>query len=216
MKKLFLFILVIVLHTPTQTKGQDITSLAISPSIAINNINTFVVAQTLFYSSPCALNSSLISISGFTINVYSRHDIGTLSQLCTSTYTIPLGILQQWGNYCLYYHLIDNFTQATYDIDTICFAVQIWEGLQDISPTYNNFEIYPNPTTSNLDIRPLTDSYKRFNIELFNIYGQKLYSLLNADSIATIDISGLPNGTYILTLTCGDKRQRTKIIKNAP
>jgi hypothetical protein len=59
--------------------------------------------------------------------------------------------------------------------------------------------IYPNPTTGNLRIE--SDELKIENVDIFDVYGRKLLSTLSLKSqYATIDISHLPAGVYIVKI----------------
>jgi triacylglycerol esterase/lipase EstA (alpha/beta hydrolase family) len=75
--------------------------------------------------------------------------------------------------------------------------------------TNNYFSIYPNPTTSKVNIK----SNSKFNeFEIYNVLGQKvLFSKVIENQ--EIDISSLNSGTYFLTLKNEELTKTTKVIK---
>lgn len=217
MKKLIPIIFMLVLFTPKMTKAQNwIRNLTVIPSILTTSNSVQVIADKKIPSAPCQLITSSISISGYTIDIYSTHNMGNALVICSVTDTVTIGTLQS-GSYCLLYHLIGQNSTHTYtlDIDTICFSVEEATGLAEYSLTNKNFEIYPNPTASTFIIKPLLDSFKKFDVEIFNLYGQTLTTLKQIDSKTQIDIADLSNGTYILVITEGNIKQRSKIFKNS-
>ncbi|MBP8033416.1 MAG: T9SS type A sorting domain-containing protein [Bacteroidia bacterium] len=216
MKRLILRAFIAVLFGQNLAIAQ-ISNLTIIPSILTLSSNVQVIASTNGPMSSCNLITSSVSISGYTIDIYATHNMGMSPALCSSIDTITIGTLQP-GAYCLLYHLTGQNPVHTYtlDVDTICFTVDQLSGLTNYSQTNKDFQIYPNPITSYFTINRLTDSYKNFDIEIFNLYGQKLTSIKQLDSKTPIDIASFPNGTYILMINDGDKILRTKIIKNTP
>jgi hypothetical protein len=77
--------------------------------------------------------------------------------------------------------------------------------------TTNNITIYPNPATTSLTI---TASNKITQIIISNLIGQVVYSQSYAIEKAEVNISGLPEGMYIVKVTDSEGRVMvTKIIK---
>ena len=71
-----------------------------------------------------------------------------------------------------------------------------------------DLEIYPNPFTNNLFIKP---SEQIENYELLNSFGQIVWT---GKHINNQDFSFLPDGLYILKIRNGNSTQTTKLIKN--
>lgn len=65
----------------------------------------------------------------------------------------------------------------------------------------NNFKIYPVPCKGKLIINPGDNSYKNFNIRIFNTKGSNLLIKSNIDKYHEVDISFLANGIYLLEIT---------------
>ncbi len=78
----------------------------------------------------------------------------------------------------------------------------------DVKPEIvNNISVYPNPTTGILNI----DNVKGANVEIFNIMGQAVESIYNANEFNTVDISNYANGTYIVRVIDGNNVNTFKI-----
>ncbi len=75
--------------------------------------------------------------------------------------------------------------------------------------TNNTISISPNPATTNLTIQtPLTST-----IGIFDLEGQCLKTLPNAQPTTTIDVSGLPAGIYFIKATSEKGTEVRKFIK---
>ena len=197
----------------------SVIGLTVSPTVLTPTNNIEVIAKTSFAHSGCSLITTSNTVTGYTVNVYSKHPAGMLTTPCSSTNTITIGTLQP-GAYCLLYHLYHfnyiNNTDFIDDVDTICFTVDQPTLLPEYFQTNKAFVVYPNPATSHITINPLNNSSENIDVEFFDLYGQKLVSLKQTDPKIPIDIANFPNGTYILTVSNNDITQRTKIIKNTP
>lgn len=78
-----------------------------------------------------------------------------------------------------------------------------------------NLNIYPNPTDSYLNISGDLEVLVKASAQIFDISGKKVQDVnLNFTSDnATIDVSTLRAGTYILTISKGEAKQSYKFIK---
>jgi len=70
------------------------------------------------------------------------------------------------------------------------------------------FEIYPNPTSEEVNIKTSSNEY---TIEIFSFDGKLLSTSQNSK---TLDISMLPKGVYFLCLSSEKKRYLRRIVKN--
>lgn len=67
-------------------------------------------------------------------------------------------------------------------------------------PTTKSFKIFPNPTTKNINITvPKTE--KETNVEIFNLNGQKVYSLNIHSENVNIALPNLNKGMYLVKFT---------------
>ncbi len=104
----------------------------------------------------------------------------------------------------LYYHQRD---------DTEVFHIYLRYRLSttEVKPAeyVGKLRMYPNPA-SNLMYIQLPDMSKPFQVQVYSMYGVELLSVSNA---ASIDISSLANGMYVLSAVQDDVRYTARIIK---
>ncbi len=76
----------------------------------------------------------------------------------------------------------------------------------------DQFNLYPNPTNNELNISAKTKSTIT-SIEIYNTIGQILLAIPNAQNMQKIDVSFLPNGTYILKANTSNGVSTIKFVK---
>jgi polyhydroxybutyrate depolymerase len=72
------------------------------------------------------------------------------------------------------------------------------------------FSVYPNPAQNIINIE--VENAK--NISIYNILGTKVFNLNSTDNSTIIDISALPKGVYMLTVSKNSLIETKKIVKN--
>jgi hypothetical protein len=85
-----------------------------------------------------------------------------------------------------------------------------------INPVSNvdKFDIYPNPTHGNINIRTTGDFF-RFSVRIYNVIGQLVKEMeihLNGGKTFSIDLSSLPKGQYFLSMMVENEIITKKII----
>jgi|AntAceMinimDraft_17_1070374.scaffolds.fasta_scaffold02383_4 hypothetical protein len=80
------------------------------------------------------------------------------------------------------------------------------------------FQVYPNPFEKRTNIIYTVKGNEKFDISIYNIYGIKLYSLINGIQPAgkynlLYDTSNLPNGVYICIFSSKNRREIIKLLK---
>ncbi|MDO9186152.1 MAG: T9SS type A sorting domain-containing protein [Bacteroidia bacterium] len=102
-----------------------------------------------------------------------------------------------------------SFTGNVNEIEIYCFEsgiLQICVDPQNVNTIseYNNIydiNVYPNPASNNITIVNKSKIEQNFNFSLMNIQGQQIVNdQINFASSHNIDVSGLSNGVYILSL----------------
>lgn len=75
---------------------------------------------------------------------------------------------------------------------------------------------FPNPTSSSINLKFQGDLNNDLNYEMFNLLGQSMLKGKMTDTITKIDISNLPNVTYLLKIIYQKNTiiKTFKIIKN--
>lgn len=116
-------------------------------------------------------------------------DIGRLDSII-----IPCGSLNVW--------IADSYWGQ--------FASKLMEdcnlGVEEMTTT--KIVVYPNPTTGKVTIQGLNEEPQ--SIELFDMTGRKVAAF---HCTTTLDISGLPNGSYIVKIQIDQGTQHLKLIK---
>lgn len=85
--------------------------------------------------------------------------------------------------------------------------------LEDVSVNENTVEeimLYPNPVSDKLTVEALKP---RFDIEIFNLTGELVYSQKDCVNPTVIDISGLSEGFYFIKMTADRSTLTRKFIK---
>lgn len=80
----------------------------------------------------------------------------------------------------------------------------------------NEFEsnIYPNPTTGDLQIAITTEDIdSEVSIEIYNAVGQLVNSVSSFDRILNISIADQPDGVYLIKTTVGELTEMSRIVK---
>ena len=72
--------------------------------------------------------------------------------------------------------------------------------------------IFPNPANQKVNIK--LGEYQNATIQFMNIHGQTMIEKFLDVSSASIDISDLPNGMYLVELILEDSRVIKRLIKN--
>ncbi|MFT4752574.1 MAG: hypothetical protein ACI9GM_001408 [Salibacteraceae bacterium] len=103
------------------------------------------------------------------------------------------------------------------------FLLAIWSSFIGVSQTTHSIAVYPNPVADTLTVNYHIATFGRLDLDLFNIFGQKLWSPLN-DSMhwpghyeIKYDVSPLQDGVYFLTLlTHIGETTTTRFVKQTP
>jgi hypothetical protein len=107
--------------------------------------------------------------------------------------TVPTSGFETWM-----YFMIDD-TWYHYGGDQVP-VIQLELVSSDISVAQNsftNFEVYPNPTSGMVKIENVKDA----TIEVFNMLGERIALVNNADFVANINLSNYAEGTYVVRVT---------------
>ena len=81
----------------------------------------------------------------------------------------------------------------------------------------NDFKVYPNPTSSEIQIDLNFANLAKSNLSLYNLMGQEIINIpLSNDQQQTLhlNLKSLAKGVYILKLTSNDFTLQKRVIKN--
>ncbi len=148
-------------------------------------------------------------------NTYNTEICVSVRNTVTDSFSLPMVIYSNNGYFPeaptlttnkqkMYYHQKDNSL-----IHKIYLRYRT--GTTGINEHTNTevLKVFPNPTNNFINIVPVKSDVP-FIVSLYNSLGQKTLEVSNTTSI---NISGLTNGIYFLTLNQNDNFWRTKIIK---
>ncbi|OJX50002.1 MAG: hypothetical protein BGO88_09665, partial [Flavobacterium sp. 38-13] len=74
----------------------------------------------------------------------------------------------------------------------------------------NNFRAYPNPV---VDVLNLSYTQEISNVSVFNLLGQQVLTKTIGATDASVDMSSLAGGTYLVKVAVGDQIKTIKVIK---
>lgn len=77
----------------------------------------------------------------------------------------------------------------------------------------NYFSVYPNPTKQVLNLETKAEIGVN-SINIYNILGQIVIAIPNAESVSSIEVSNLKTGTYFIKVTTDKGSANAKFIKN--
>jgi hypothetical protein len=112
----------------------------------------------------------------------------------------------------LYYDIGSGWTQSTIPgsimINPVLGCYDPFVGIKE-QPKQVEFNLYPNPAQNNLTIQTNAEHFDKAIIEIRNPFGQSLLttSFINHE---VIDISGLPNGIYLIIISQSKQTVSTK------
>ena len=98
-----------------------------------------------------------------------------------------------------------------FDLDAVGVIYQRGEvtGLPTFVHSEKSLRVFPNPVNSVVNVRFVKgDDFMHFNVELINLAGQILISSSNKQ----LNVSGIPNGLYILKISDGKNTQFKKVL----
>lgn len=188
--------------------GQDITA----PEVSSIEVVTETVIKVQFsedIDAASAENLANYNINnGITISQAAVHSIIksqvflTTSQLTGGSYELTIqNVADLAGNVMT--GTVNMPFSTTYGVD---------EGTEKLQLT-----IYPNPAKDRLNIEWLSGSHEPVTISLFNVTGQKVYSVrsdVNGKETLYINTAGLGEGLYMLEVKGDGNTARTKVIIN--
>lgn len=180
------------------TKAICVRNGSLAAFVASNGIgNLTVTTQLKFTGTSGTFN---LRVNG---NV-----VGTIPYSATSTTTTLTGINLS-GDVII--SITDNSTTSNrVAIDDLSWTCYSGLGLETLSQ--KAFKIYPNPSKGNFNVI-FDDSNSTNSVEIISLLGQKVFEKNNVQS-ASISVTNLPKGTYLIKVTKDSKSRTEKIIIN--
>ena len=108
--------------------------------------------------------------------------------------------------------VLSNSAEGSSAFINSCFSGDLLS--TDLFDFNNQTIIYPNPTNSELILKTHHTSFsERDRLQVFSIIGNKLYSSTISSQQTMVDLSKLPQGTYILKTNINGVQKSFKILK---
>lgn len=117
----------------------------------------------------------------------------------TSTEESPVHVYTSNGEYSVTLTVTNDCGSDSYTtiVNTLSTGVE--------DQTKTNFNLYPNPTSSQLHVQPSKTIESSMTLEIVSMTGQligtQVLNKLDRSGLITLDVSGLENGIYYLRLT---------------
>ena len=191
-------------------------------SIKVMPRNISVSDPVLFatFSKPfggdCTYQLNIDSIIDTKIYVSGKFESDAKCAYKGANDTIDIGLLPA-GTYELIYKFIDikreddivpNVPTETY---SIAFVVSLSSKVQDVK--IKEFDLYPNPCNSHINIVfPNTDNQIR-HIQLFDIFGKMIDEKNVNQNLLQINMSSYNQGIYFIRIVSNKSEYKHKIIK---
>jgi len=152
-------------------------------SIAVTD--TFYVGYEVYYNNPLD-----------TFAVYIAEDRGTSG--VNTAYT-------NFNGWKQYNELSTLTTSFGFDV-LMCNSTEI----KALKTSQFDIKIFPNPANDFINI--IASDNHNININIFNLFGKKVYSKDSSDPISKIDISELPSGLYIISVVSENSQISKRIV----
>lgn len=176
-------------------------NLGIDPAVGYYYFSLYLDGENPYYFED---NVSLVEDAD-TLEMYYgwrwQFTLGALEEILELGFDYPLTL-------CLHvsyesaegYNGIDPNT----DNDTYCVNYVYDNGINENN---NDLMVYPNPACNEIHV----DNVAGAQISIYNIAGQEVMSIENADANATINVSNLTEGLYIVRMVNGNEVATSKV-----
>lgn len=179
------------------TKAILVRNGSLSASTSADGIGSLTVTTKLVFSG----------IAGSFNLLVNGKNVGTIPYSATQATTTITGINVS-GDVVV--SLVNNSTSNRVVIDDLSWTCFSDLGVETLSQ--KNFKIYPNPSNGDFNII-FVDSIGLSSVEIFSLLGQKVYEKENSQN-ASILVTNLQKGTYLIKVTQDSKSRTEKIIIN--
>lgn len=208
----------------TVTDNDGATATATVNVVVLNNATNKLVADAgddQMITLPTVNTVTLTGLGSTSTNYISYYgweqvsgpaDGATILNTASKT---PVVTFTQSGTYVFRLTVTDTYNFSATDEVTVVVG-----GLSATDPkqTDVNIQVYPNPTTANLNLRLTLKQASNLVVRIYNSSGyiRNTYYMGTTDNInRTFDVSGLSTGVYILEITDGQSMKLTsKFVKN--
>lgn len=187
-------------------------------SLTICDDNDCYTLQTMIYSNkltPMIIAPDIVEL-GEEVHLHGMTDDAThwswdFGNGEISDHNAPITTYQESGWHDIHVHLINNDIHETCDASHI-HPIYVESNTTSLTNSSSKeISVYPNPTTSNINIAGLEGITEEYNVNIFSMTGELVISKL---MVNTLSLENLPSGVYILEVTTENKLLgRTRVTK---
>ncbi len=165
------------------------------------------------------LKKTYFSIVSGTINYFCTNSCSLPSTMESSPYPVDAGQAKEFsihyfsngnvGNSTIIYTLY-NSDITSFPADSVSVTVNYIVTINIDEPLDAQLEIYPNPSTGIVNINNVAGS----TVLVYNVLGEVVSSIENANQFNAIDLSTYTNGTYVVKVLTNNNIITKKIVLN--
>jgi hypothetical protein len=172
----------IALELVVDPYGQDVQS----------NIRLLIQNETYYTTHPA--NGAILKF------FYNDNEMNTntLTYIVDNTGIVDIEGLRS-GSYAYTVQYFGLEKRGSVTVSGVDATKEIWFNIGSIEnqPMANTLKLYPNPAENLLTVESTTEPLK---MEITNLLGQTLKTVVNPTASQTVDISGLATGVYVVTV----------------
>lgn len=205
MKKIYLllFICMAFLSSKATTYTVAIAGFAYSPSVTTCAVGDVIVIQASGFHPNAEVSMATWNSNG-TVAVGGGWGV----QTTTFSYTA----ISTGTNYFVCQNHVSSGMKGMIVVTSV--------GINEASKTFlNNYNLFPNPATTNVKVSFGLNEASTVNIKLFNVTGQEVktfvsdLNLANGNYEYTFDLpSGISAGNYFIEVSSGNRRTTKKLL----
>ena len=208
-----LFLLAVFFTIAFNASSQAIMNCANFCVLSINNLDTTAntIDVAILNNDTIAVNYPLVvvvnSIGDTVINKSLYYSLFTDNTQDTTVQTLSTN----WDS------IPTGFTGTVYLTDqvwdTTCafsYPMTCTLGINELATT-NEFHVFPNPASDVINFR-LPKHVNSAEINLYDLTGRKVRSLITAENSISVSRDDLPTGIYLAELVFGERRITKKIV----
>lgn len=108
----------------------------------------------------------------------------------------------------------DVWSENANQISRVIMYIDGGTSVPEVSMNHDMISIYPNPTNGVITVVNADKQNQLESIEIINVLGEKIYSAsLKLQASKEIDLSGFPDGIYVIKIYSGESVHTEKIVK---
>jgi len=143
---------------------------------------------------------------------------------CSNNQLTSLNVQNGFNRYIYYFDATNNPNLTCIQVDNVGYSNRNWSAGKDVTASFSRncgalsvpdignlatVQIFPNPANDYVSINGFNNIQK---IELINMKGQLIETILVNGNSSLINVSGIANGIYLLKLSSSNQSQIKKLV----